>query len=176
MKESIKSYVYQGIALSFLLGLLSCVEEVNLPIRQIEPRLVVEGLITTDPPPYAVKLTFTGQFSSLSQLPEGLTVNGAVVTVSDDQGRTVRLKPDPLTPAYYYLRDSTFRGQAGRSYTLRVKLEDGRTFVSKPERIPDVPPIDRLDAAYQRAPAGPPSPDTYTVLLDTQDPPTPGNY
>ncbi|AUD04170.1 DUF4249 domain-containing protein [Spirosoma pollinicola] len=176
MKATRKTTLYQGIALSFLLGLLSCVEEINLPIRQIEPRLVVEGLITTDPPPYAVKLTFTGQFSSLSQLPEGLTVNGAVVTVSDDQGRTVRLKPDPLTPAYYYLRDSTFRGQPGRSYILRVKLEDGRTFVSKPERIPDVPPIDRLDAAYQRAPAGPPSPDTYTVLLDTQDPPTPGNY
>lgn len=159
-----------------LLSLTACVDEVSLPIRQMESRLVVDGLITTDPPPYVVKLTFTGQFSSLYRLPEGLNVNGALVTISDDRGRTVRLRPDPLTPAYYYMRDSTFRGQPGRSYTLRVTLDDGHTFVSRPERMADVPPIDQLTAEYKRGPASTGAPDTYTVLLDTQDPPALGNY
>ena len=39
--------------LTVLLPLLltACVDEVSLPIRQMESRLVVDGLITTDPAP-----------------------------------------------------------------------------------------------------------------------------
>lgn len=157
-------------------GATACVDEVQLPIRQVEPRLVVDGLITDEPPPYAIKLTFSGAYRSGAGFPEELAVNGALVTVSDDQGRTVRLRQDPLTPTYYYLRDTTFRGQVGRNYTLRVTLIDGRTFVSDPEKLRSGPPIERLYADYQRSPAGLVSPAQYNVLLDTKDPADPDNY
>lgn len=40
----------------------ACVDEVALPPRSIASRLVVEGLITNEPPPYTVKLTFPKRF------------------------------------------------------------------------------------------------------------------
>ncbi|WP_227686839.1 DUF4249 domain-containing protein [Spirosoma arboris] len=153
-----------------------CVDELQLPIRQVEPRLVVEGLITTDPPPYSIKLTFSGRYNSAYELPEGLLVNGAVVTINDDQGHSVRLRQDPLAPAYYFVRDTTFRGKAGRRYTLHIRLDDGRQYVSSPELLTDVPPIEQLTAEYQSGASGLPQPSIYRVLLDTRDPITPGNY
>lgn len=159
-----------------LLLLTACVDEVQLPIRQVEPRLVVEGLITTDPPPYAIRLTFSGRYNSAYELPEGLRVNGALVTISDDQGRSARLRQDPLALAYYFVRDSNFRGRPGRRYTLRIRLDDGRQYVSSPELLPDVPPIEQLTAEYRPGAPGLPQPSVYRVLLDTRDPATPGNY
>ena len=162
--------------ISLLLLLAGCVNEVNLPIRQVDSRLVVEGLITDEKPPYTVKLSFSGQYNSSFQLPEGLTVNGAFVTMSDDAGHTVQLHQDPLAPAFYFMRDSTFRGQVGRRYSLRIQLEDGRQYRSTPELLTGVPPIDSLTAVYVPSPEGLPVAARYRVLLTTQDPSTADNF
>ena len=151
--------------------------EVQLPIRQVQPRLVVEGQITDEAPPYSIKLTFSGQFTSGNELPENLVVNGAVVTIGDDRGRMVRLEQDPLTPAYYWVRDSTFRGQPGRAYTLRVRLPDGMVYVSKPEYMPAVAPVERIYARYVPASGNLyEQPPHFQIRLDTKDPDTLGNY
>lgn len=165
--------------ISFLVtaGLLACVDEVSLPIRQVQPRLVVEGMITNEAPPYSIKLTYSGQFTSQPELPENLVVNGAVVTMHDDRGRQVRLEQDPLTPAYYWMRDSTFRGQPGRTYTLTIRLPDGSVYVSNPEYMPGVAPIDRIYARYVAAPDQIYNiPPHFRISLDTRDPDTLGNY
>ncbi|WP_240163941.1 DUF4249 domain-containing protein [Spirosoma taeanense] len=157
-------------------GMMACVDEVQLPIRQVQPRLVVEGMITDEAPPYAIKLTYSGQFTSRSHLPENLVVNGAIVTLRDDRGRTVRLEQDPLTPAYYWMRDTTFRGQPGRTYTLSVRLPDGTVYVSTPEYMPTVPDIERMYARYVPAPNEGLQPPHFRIQLDTKDPDTVGNY
>jgi len=158
-------------------GMVACVEPVNLPIRQVTPRLVVEGVITNEAPPYSIKLSYSGQFTSRSDLPENLVVNGAVVTITDGAGRQVRLQQDPLTPSYYWMRDSTFRGQVGQTYTLRIQLPDGSIYVSNPEQMPATPPIEQLYARLQPAPADIPNqPPRFKVFVDTNDPDTLGNY
>lgn len=159
-----------------LIGLLAaCVDEVGLPIRQVERRLVVEGLITDGPFPW-VRLTYTGFYNSANPAPPELTVNDALVTIRDDRGRQVRLVPDPFVPAYYGLRDSSFAGEVGRSYTLSVTLPNGTRYESRPERLNPVPPLDPLRAQYRRQNINTGQPDVYDVLIDTQDPPIPGNY
>ena len=158
-----------------LLLLLGCTDEVQLPIRQTERRLVVEGLVTDGPFPY-VRLTYTGSYNSSNPTPPELVINDALVIIRDDLDQSVRLVPDPFVPAYYGLRDSTFRGQSGRSYTLSVTLANGSHYESKPERLNPVPVLDPLRARYRKQNTGLGQPDVYDVLIDTQDPPEPGNY
>ena len=155
--------------------LTSCVNEVQLPIRQTERRLVVEGLVTDGPFPY-VRLTYTGFYNSSNPAPPELTVNDALVIISDDRGQRVRLVPDPFTPSYYGLRDSSFVGIPGRAYTLSVTLPDGSRYQSRPERLNPVPTFDPLRAQYRKQNTNLGQPDLYDILIDTQDPPEPGNY
>lgn len=156
--------------------LVACIDEVQLPIRQAQRRLVVDGLITDEAPPYAIKLTYSGNLTSQLLIPEELTVNGAVVTISDDAGHSVRLEQDPLAPAYYWMRDRTFQGKAGRAYTLTVSTPDGEVFVSDPEPMPAVAPIEKVYAEYRRQNTPVLLPDLYDVMIDTKDPATAGNY
>lgn len=155
--------------------LTACVQEVALPIRQTERRLVVEGLVTDGPFPW-VRLTYTGYYNSANPAPLELVINDALVVIRDDEGRSVRLVPDPFVPAYYGLRDSSFVGQPGRSYTLSVTLPDGTRYQSRPERLNPVPTLDPLRAQYRQQNSGLGQPDVYDVRVDTQDPPMPGNY
>ena len=159
-----------------LIGLLvACVDEVNLPIRQTERRLVVEGLITNGPFPW-VRLTYTGHYSSSNPAPPELVVNDALVVISDDLGRRVRLIPDPFAPAYYGLRDSSFVGEVGRSYTLSITLPDGRHYQSRPERLNPVPTLEPLRAQYEKGLTYLGLPDTYHILVDTKDPAETDNF
>lgn len=166
----------QYVLVGWLLLLVGCIDPVELPIRQVQNRLVVDGLITNEPPPYLVKLTLSGAYTSGS-FPEELIINGAFVTITDQTAkRSVRLEQDPLLPSYYWLRDPAFRGQAGHSYTLSVQLPDGRYYVSQPEQMPTVPPIEQIGAYYRRGNSEIGQLDAYTIWIDTQDPPTPDNY
>lgn len=161
---------------SVLLLLTACVDEVQLPIRQVQPRLVVDGLITDEAPPYAIKLTLSGAYSSGGGFPEELIINGAVVTITDNGDRTVALEQDPLQPSYYWVRDPTFRGTPGHRYALTVVLPDNTVYVSAPELLAPVAPLERVSAEYRRGEGSLGQPDRYNVLIDTRDPATPGDY
>lgn len=156
---------------------LGCVDEVQLPSRSVESRLVVEGLVTNEKPPYTVKLTFTGEYNSLIYGQAEIPVNGADVSITEIGGRTVKLVQDALTPAYYWMYDSTFTGKTGKSYQLKITLPGGATYISEPELLSPVAEIDRIYAEYrQRDDAKIDEPDHYEILLDTKDPATQGNY
>lgn len=159
-----------------LFTLAGCIEPVELPIRQTERRLVVDGLITDEAPPYPIKLTYSGNLSRSLLIPDELAINGAVATVEDNLGNRTQLVQDPLTPAFYWLRDTRLRGVPGRAYTLRVTLPDGSRYVSRPEVLAPVPPIERLYAEYRESDPNTVLFNTFLARIDTKDPPTPGNY
>ncbi|WP_460976040.1 DUF4249 domain-containing protein [Spirosoma knui] len=171
-------YLLQQGAAGCLLAyvLWSCVDQVDLPIRQTERRLVVDGLITDEAPPYPIKLTYSGNLSRSLLIPDELVINGASVTVEDNLGNQAQLLQDPLTPAFYWLRDERLRGVPGRLYTLRVTLPDGSQYVSRPELMAPVPPIERLYAEYQESDPNTIQFNTFQVKIDTRDPATSGNF
>ena len=174
MSQPCRSFFNRALA-GLLLCVTACVQEVSLPIRQTERRLVVEGLVTDGPFPW-VRLTYSGSYSSTNPAPPELVINDALVIISDDRGQRVQLVPDPFAPAYYGLRDSSFVGQPGRSYTLSITLPDGTRYQSKPELLNPVPPLDPLRAQYRRQNDALGQPDVYDIRIDTRDPATPGNY
>ena len=131
----------------------ACIDRVELPVRAEEPRLVVEGQITNEPPPYTVRLTYTGNYGGENgQNINDQYVKEAQVTVADDQGRSARFTS--IGQGIYQTTDVTFRGEVGRAYSLSVVLANGKRYVSKAVRMPDVPVIDSLYAQLVRTEFG----------------------
>jgi hypothetical protein len=169
--RNLKSFVY----LLIIGSVTSCIEEVKLPIRNETARLVVEGMITNEPLPYAVKLTYSGAFQTTRELPPELYVSNATVTISDDLGKTVSLFP--LGQGIYQTTDSSYVGTVGRSYTLTVETSEGKKYVSQPEKLLPVAPIDSLTFEfYNNDVTTEGKYNGYKVYVNTRDPAETGNY
>ena len=157
-----------------LSSLFSCIDRIELPIRTEAPRLVVEGQITNEAPPYTVRLTYTGTYGSASgQNPNDQYVNEAQVSLADDQGRSVRFVAKGQ--GMYQTTDTTFRGQTGRTYSLTATLSDGKRYVTKSEKMPAVPPIDSISARLVQV-NNFTTPYQYAYSITTRDPASAQNY
>ena len=156
-----------------LIAFLSCIDQVELPIRAEAPRLVVEGQITNEAPPYSVRLTYTGNYGNGGQNPDNQYVKEAQVSVADDQGRLARFVS--MGQGMYKTTDSTFRGQVGRSYSLSVVLANGKRYISNPERMPDVPVIDSISATLVKT-GNFAIPYAVSYAVNTRDPAPERNF
>ncbi len=162
-----------SLYLLFLLTAFSCIDRVELPIRAEEPRLVVEGQLTNEAPPYTVRLTYTGRYDQEGQNPADQFVRNAQVSITDDAGRTTLLAA--TNEGVYRTVDLSFRGQMGRSYSLAVVLPGGKRYVSTPEQMPAVPRIDSVSTRLMRTNSFL-TPYQYTYSINTQDPASVRNY
>ena len=156
-----------------LIGLGACIDQVQLPVRTEEPRLVVEGQITNEAPPYRVRLTYTGKYSSDSQNADDQYVKDAQVSISDDQGQSARFVS--MGQGIYQTTDTTFRGQIGRTYSLSIVLTNGKRYVSKPEQMPAVPVIDSISAQLRQT-GNMTKPYAVEYSVNTHDPASEKNY
>jgi Domain of unknown function (DUF4249) len=167
-----KTYSYLFLLLIFS---VSCVEEVQIPFRSETVKLIVEGGITNDKPPYVIKLSYSGNLIRTNYLNLNLAVSGAKVTVTDDLGESVEFEQALSERGVYRSIDDSYIGKVGRSYTLKITLKDGRTYQSKPSKMLACPPIDSLYASYEDI-VNVSVPDGFQVYLDTKDPINTQNY
>ena len=152
-----------------LVGLFSsCIREVNVPIRNTNSMLVVEGAITTGSPPYNVKLTYSGQFSNTLLVPKELYISDAKVLVLDDMGDSTNCVW--TGNGNYQTSDSGFIGVIGRSYFIKIHLANGKTFISRPEKILPVPPIDSISVSYDSSYLPGVRPTQLIISVNTKDP------
>ena len=151
----------------------ACVKQYSPDIPSIGKRLIVEGMITDQPGPYVIKLSYTTDYSfaSLNYL-----VYNASVVISDDAGTTEVLQQ--LSPGVYQTRTGGLRGVAGRTYKLTVKTTDGHAYESAPELLKASPPIQAIYYEYTYHPTAPTNDkrNQWDVYIDTQDPETTGDY
>jgi hypothetical protein len=172
------SKVSYNILLMFLLLMIffsSCIDEIELPVRNEAERLIVEGMISNEKPPYTVRLFTTGEYVSARYPPASLGVQGALVKISDETGNSTVLKSLINRPGVYQTTDTSFIGQIGRSYVLTVLMADGKTYRSKPEKLLPVPELEELKAEFVDIPDRK-RPSGYKVLVNTQDPVETANY
>lgn len=129
-------------ALVFLLltlGFWGCQEEYYPEIDQIEPSLVVQGLITDQAGPYLVRLSMSGRFQ---EPPVYNGVSEAVVSIIDNDGNSAELLE--VSPGYYQTPEG-FQGEIGKAYTLQITTLDGYQYASTPQEI--LPPMN-IDSIY----------------------------
>ncbi|OJJ23507.1 hypothetical protein BKI52_03855 [marine bacterium AO1-C] len=131
-------FCFLVITLSSCLNILS---DGDISTDGHTPRLVVDGLITTEPGPYFVQLTLSGNLAgpfSKNIVP----VTDATVTISDAQGNVDVLKPfdekyiifDGIdnpdrtwADLGYYQTTTNMQGVPGGKYTLSI-VYDGKTY------------------------------------------------
>lgn len=130
-------------------------------------KLIINGGITTLPGPQEIRVFRAQGFGE--SLSEPFAVHDATVYVEDDLGMRYDfslqsddlqkmfcldlerdLGPNNLDLArnYRYVSGEEFRGVAGRSYTLHVKLADGTDIISTPQLLRPAIPIGELEATY----------------------------
>ncbi len=125
-----------------MLGACSDVIEVNAPAG--EPRLVIEGWIYDDRDVQTILLNNSAPYFANGPLP---AETGAVVEVTAESGETFTFTEDP---AGVYTAD--FRGETGNEYTLTVETTAGDRYISSPQRLLAVAPLDSAYAVFTEVP------------------------
>lgn len=96
-----------------------CEEDIDLSLKGDQPRLVVDGIITTDTMAHKVKLSLSGNYFDNQSMPR---VSGALVTLSDGDDTFV-LMESPDEPGEYLTSDDFF-GRQSTLYSLEISNVD----------------------------------------------------
>ena len=158
-------------------GLLAtCVDRLELSLPQQTNIIVVDGLINDLPEPQIIQLS-RAQTDSVTGRFGVKAITQATVEVLVDSALVI---PCHETTDGRYQLPADFRGQPGHAYQLRFTLRNGSTYASTQQRMPAVPPIQRVALRFNPTSfprgiledfqAG------FEVLVDVQDPPNQPNY
>jgi hypothetical protein len=127
-------------ALTCILGLsiffVSCQKVVNLKLNTSSSQIVIVGKISNQTGVDTVSISKSVNFSDPNVFPQ---VSGAKVYLSDNAGNKDTLKE---LKAGSYITKPTFKGIAGRTYTVTV-IVDGQTYVAN-STIPQPVAIDSV--------------------------------
>ncbi|MEA3497372.1 MAG: DUF4249 domain-containing protein [Bacteroidota bacterium] len=100
-----------------LLALTACEDVIEIDLNSIEPKLVIEAVITDQTVQQTVKLTKTGDYFDPGIYP---TVSYANVIISDNLGNSETLTE--VNPGIY--QTANLQGTPGIVYSLSVEVED----------------------------------------------------
>ncbi|GAA4314189.1 hypothetical protein GCM10023183_34310 [Nibribacter koreensis] len=133
------------LALPLLLA--GCVEPVDLKMPDDEKVMTISGMITTDPGPYYVYVNMSSPYGGNLSIVDP-AVHDAVVRIEDETGKVEQLAQ--YQRGVYRSRADALgvKGRVGGTYTLTVRLKDGRIYQSKAETMPAVPAIDDVKSTY----------------------------
>ena len=152
-------------------SLVTCIDPYTPRLRSFESRLVVDALVTDEIASNYVRLTRT------TLLPDDKPekVSGAHVTITDDLGASFVL--EERYPGDYRTDSLSFRGETGRTYTLKIETSDGDSYESVPCLMYPVPGIDSLyygkDQVFSEETGR--FREGITFYIDTREE-TPGSY
>jgi len=135
-------YISTLYALVATLLLITCVRETDFFQGNTDRNtLVVDGVFTDGPGPHIVRLTRPGDTNK--QAFED--VRNAQLTLSDDAGNQypyVETASADGNRRFYQLNG--VRGIPGRTYTIDIRLANGDTYRSRPEKMPVGVPVDSV--------------------------------
>jgi hypothetical protein len=127
MKNTSKNKLFLPVGLALqaflvVLFLCSCEEIMDIKISgDATKNLVVDGTITTDTMEHCVILSYTGDFFERSD--QDMVIKAKVSITDGTQVFALHENQDG-----YYYTDSTVFGEVGKTYTLNIKLEDGKEY------------------------------------------------
>ncbi|MBI3220604.1 MAG: DUF4249 domain-containing protein [Bacteroidetes bacterium] len=123
----------------------ACVERVELGVPPPQSLMVIEGMITTDAPPYTVKVS-RGFALDADTVPFN-PVKNLTIQLFDDQGNSENFVEK--TPGEY-ISSGSIQGQIGHSYHIKVQTPDGKIFESDPDLLKPVGYVTDIRFEYER--------------------------
>lgn len=156
--------LYKLLLIPLLLVLLfSCEKIVDIDLRSVEPRLVIDASIT-EFSPCVVRLTKSQDFKDNGP---STRVSGATIELRDEDGYMEILKESDNSPGVY---TSLLQGVPNKKYFLKVEVED--KIYEASAVIPEVIPIEEAYIYEIKAGSG----SWYSPSFIFQDPPGIANY
>lgn len=172
--------------ISLICLLTACEKDVDLNLKDGDSRLVVEGYIENDRPPFVFLTKSIGYFSKIDlNTLQNSFVHGATVKVSDGT-TTITLREYSIDTGSngnkfsFYSIDtagsSFFVGTINKTYKLTIDLPDGKHYEST-TKIPNPTTLDSVISIYPAPPFDTSkNPTARQIKLFFTDPDTLGNY
>lgn len=165
-----------------LVWLSGCEKDINFPLKEEEPKLVVEATIENGEAPRVILTRSLNFFSELTPalLLESF-VHGASVFVSNgDKTHQLKEYTIPLGAGFglsYYGIDSSnlataFTGELRKAYSLRI-VSEGKEYTAS-TTIPAL--SKRIDSVWWKPAPPPADPDQVTIMVRATDPNGFGDY
>ena len=113
-----------------------CIDEIDIPLSD-ESVLTISGLITDDPDiHHKVQLSHSyGFYEDPTFIAYDPIIFGAQVEITDDNNKTIVYSEDKNG---VYFAPFGFAGEIGRTYSLKVTLNNGQVYISNPEKLEPV--------------------------------------
>ncbi|GAB3708180.1 hypothetical protein GCM10027592_43030 [Spirosoma flavus] len=172
----------RSVALFVLIGLLTlivpfaCIDPADIDLHSSKTILVVDGTITNLPEPQLIKLSQT-QADRLTGQINTVPLPKATVEIIVDSVQVIACH-ETVDGSYQLPAD--FKGQVGHTYQLRFTLSDGSRYLSTPQTMPTVAPIEKITARFNPNSLSPQQLKGYKaahdIFIDTQDPASQHNY
>lgn len=109
----------------------ACIDPITIGTSNEETRIVVDGLITTDPGPYTVRLFHT---APISERPEGYAPeSNSKVNLFDNVGNSELLTE--TSPGIYQTSITGMKGEIGREYYIHIETKEGQIIESTPDKL-----------------------------------------
>jgi hypothetical protein len=147
------------------LALTSCQQTVSVDLNKANPQIVIEGIISDQTGPYAVKVTMTGNYFEPSLYFPPVT--DARIVITDDKGQRDTLKE---TEQGIYV-SNTLHGISGRTYSMSV-VREGKMYTASSY----MPGKTLIDSIYVTARTGFRAEPGYDIYVMFKDPVQLGNY
>jgi len=127
-----------------LLSPFACVEKYWPDLdNKYQNILVIDGMITSDPGPYYIKLSL----ATTVNYPELLPLSGYNISITDDAGTTEMLIE--ISPGIYSTSATGIRGIAGRKYKTQITSPNGKIYQSDFETLKSPVGIDSVYAEFE---------------------------
>jgi hypothetical protein len=166
MMKRILFYLFMAAVL-----LQSCEEPMDVKFNETgTKKIIVEGSITTDTMSHMIMLSWSSDF--FSNDPQQM-VNNADLRITD--GEKI-FKLNETIPGVYFTEPSVY-GETDKTYTLQIKLEDGRAYTAS-DRLNPLPEVDsvtvRDTVLYQGPDKG--NISGYAIMYYGFEKPSPGDF
>jgi len=151
-----------------ILMLTTCVTPVEVEIEEVEFLLVVEGFITTEPKSHLLQLAQTAKYGRVavgSQNP----VTRAFVAIRNDEGDLHILTE--VTKGIY-ATSPNFAAEVGKSYSLLIETNTGKTYTSFPQKVLPVTEANKVFTGFKSRPSSNPflSQSGLDIFVEFNDP------
>lgn len=130
-----------------LIFLLSdaCIDRYDLPQQIVDPKMVVDGLITNRVGPYRVRLSTAYDINTFVNSPN--PIRKATVKISDDAGNEETLTE--VDAGVYQTAANGIQGVIGRKYQLSISTEQGQ-YYTEPQELVDPGKIEELNYSFKQ--------------------------
>jgi hypothetical protein len=132
------------IPLLFIL-LEGCVDPLKIELLPGTQKLVVDGLITNEPGPYEVKLSYSTSIDNA--LKKAVGVTGAAVWIYDNANHSEKLIE--VSPGVYQTNKNGIAGVVGREYYVKITTKAGREYRSQSQRLTSAGEISTVGFEFQ---------------------------